>query len=103
MVSRYVCPIAVILAMAMVFRFYFRERLLRAQGQESEDVREELKGVLAIHLGQAAQIASRLQQYLPDMDPVARPRAEEAIRNLVSTLDSLTVTLRDPGPPREAA
>ena len=97
--NRYVCPIAVILAMATVFRFYFRERLLRAQGQESEDHREELKGVLAVHLGQAAEIANRLRQFLPDVDPSARPRAEESIRSLVRTLDALTVTLRDPGPP----
>jgi hypothetical protein len=98
MVSRYVCPIAVILAMATVLRFYFRERWLRIQGQASEDHREELKGVLAVHLGQAAEIANRLHQFLPDMDPLARRRAEESIRNLVSTLDTLTVTLRDPGP-----
>jgi hypothetical protein len=97
--SRYVCPVAVILAMATVFRFYFRERFLAAQGQASEDHREELKGVLAVHLGQAAEIANRLRQFLPDIDPPARPRAEESIRNLVSTLDALTVTLRDPGPP----
>lgn len=97
MVSRYVCPVAVILAMATVLRFYFREHWLRAQGQASEDVREELKGVLAVHLGQAAEIANRLNQFLPDIDPPARPRAEESIRRLVRTLDTLTVTLRDPG------
>jgi hypothetical protein len=98
-VSRYVCPIAVILATGIVFRFYLREAWLRAQGQASEDHREELKGVLAVHLGRAAEIANRLHQFLPDIDPSVRPRAAESIRNLVSTLDTLTVTLRDPGPP----
>jgi hypothetical protein len=99
-VSRYVCPIAVILATGTVFRFYFREQWLRAQGQASEDSREALKGVLSVHIGQAAEIANRLRQFLPDVDPSVRPRAEESIRNLVSTLDTLTVTLRDPGPPQ---
>jgi hypothetical protein len=99
MVTDYVCPIAVILATGTVFRFYLREYWLRAQGQASEDHREQLKGVLAVHIGQAAEIANRLRQFLPDVDPSARPRAEESIRNLVSTLDTLTVTLRDPGPP----
>jgi hypothetical protein len=98
MVSRWICPVAVVLATFTVFRFYLREMWLRAQGQASEDHREELKGVLAVHLGQAAEIANRLRQFLPDIDPSARPRAEESIRNLVSTLDTLTVTLRDPGP-----
>ena len=99
MVTDYFCPIAVILATGTVFRFYLREHWLRAQGQESEEHRETLKGVLAVHIGQAAEIANRLRQYLPDIDPSARPRAEESIRNLVTTLDMLTVTLRDPGPP----
>ena len=97
----YVCPIAVILATGLMFRFYFREHWLRAQGEASEDTREQLKGVLAVHLGQAAEIANRLRQFLPDVDPSARPRAEESIRNLVSTLDALTVTLREPGPAQE--
>ena len=101
MVTDYVCPIAVILATGTVFRFYLREHWLRAQGQASEDNREQLKGVLAVHIGQAAEIANRLRQFLPDVDPSARPRAEESIRSLVSTLDTLTVTLRDPGPPQE--
>ena len=96
--SDYICPIAVILATGIVFRFYLREHWLRAQGQESEQHREELKGVLALHLGQAAEIANRLHEFLPDVDVTARPRAEESIRRLVSTLDALTVTLRDPGP-----
>jgi hypothetical protein len=97
-VSDFVCPVAVILATAIVFRFYLREHWLRAQGQASEDHREELKGVLAMHLGQAAEIANGLHKFLPDVDVSARPRAEESIRRLVSTLDALTVTLRDPGP-----
>jgi hypothetical protein len=101
MVADYVCPIAVILATGTVFRFYLREHWLRAQGQASEDNREQLKGVLAMHIGQAAEIANRLRQFLPDVDPSARARAEESIRNLVSTLDTLTVTLRDPGPGQE--
>lgn len=96
--SDLVCPIAVILATALVFRFYLREHFLRAQGQASEEHREELKGVLAMHLGQAAEIANRLHEFLPDVDVTARPRAEESIRRLVRTLDALTVTLRDPGP-----
>lgn len=101
MVTDYVCPIAVILATGTVFRFYFRERWLSAQGQAAEDNREQLKGVLAVHLGQAAEIANRLRQFLPDVDPSARPRAEESIRTLVRTLDALTVTLREPGPPEQ--
>ena len=101
MVTDYVCPIAVVLATGIMFRFYLRAHWLRAQGQASEDNREQLKGVLAVHLGQAAEIANRLRQFLPDVDPSARPRAEESIRNLVSTLDTLTVTLRDPGPAQE--
>ena len=52
-----------------------------------------------MHLGQAAEIANRLHQFLPNIDGTARPRAEESIRRLVSTLDTLTVTLRDPGDP----
>jgi hypothetical protein len=100
-VSRYVCAIAVILATGIVFRFYLRETFLRAQGQASEQHREELKGVLALHLGQAAEIANRLHEFLPDVDATARPRAEESIRRLVSTLDTLTVTLRDPGGPAD--
>ncbi|MCA1841699.1 MAG: hypothetical protein LC792_00650 [Actinobacteria bacterium] len=96
--SDLICPIAVIMATAIVFRFYLREHFLRAQGQASEEHREELKGVLALHLGQAAEIANGLHQFLPDVDVAARPRAEESIRRLVSTLDALTVTLRDPGP-----
>jgi hypothetical protein len=98
-VSQYICPVAVILSTGIVFRFYLRETFLRAQGQASEDHREELKGVLAMHLGQAAEIANRLHEFLPDIDVTARPRAEESIRKLVSTLDTLTVTLRDPGDP----
>jgi hypothetical protein len=98
-VSDFICPIAVILATAIVFRAYLREHFLRAQGQLSEDHREELKGVLALHLGQAAEIANRLHEFLPDIDVTARPRAEESIGRLVRTLDALTVTLRDPGDP----
>ena len=88
---------SVILATGLVFRFYLREMWLRAQGQESLDHHEELKGVLAHNLGKAAEIANRLNEFLPAIDAAARPRAEESIRNLVSTLDTLTVTLREPG------
>ncbi len=102
MVSRYVCAVAVILATGLVLRFRLREVWLRAQGQASSEHHEELKGVLAMHLGQAAEIANRLRQFLPDIDPAVRPWAEESIRNLVSTLDTLTVTLRDPGPTPDA-
>lgn len=95
---RYVCPIAVILSTAIVFRFRLREHWLTAQNHEAAEHHEELKGVLALHLGQAAEIANRLHQFVPDIDVTARPRAEASIRKLVSTLDTLTVTLRDPGP-----
>ena len=94
----FICVVAPILATMIVLRFQVRETFLRAQGQESAEHREELKGVLALHLGEAAQIANRLHVFLPDIDLTARPRAEESIRTLVSHLDTLTVILRDPGP-----
>ncbi len=97
--SQYVCVVAVLLASGMVFRFHLRDMWLRAQRQESLDHHEELKGVLALNLGKAAEIANRLHEFLPDVDISARPRAEESIRKLVSTLDTLTVTLREPGQP----
>ena len=93
----FICVIAPILATVMVLRFRMREAFLLTQEQESADHREELKGVLALHIGEAAEIANRLHVLLPDIDVTARPRAEEAIRKLVSHLDTLTVTLRDPG------
>ena len=94
----FICVIAPILATVMVLRFRMREAFLLTQEQESADHREELKGVLALHVGEAAEIANRLHVFLPDIDGTARPRAEESIRKLVSHLDTLTVTLRDPGP-----
>ena len=94
----FICVIAPILATVMVLRFRMREAFLLTQEQESADHREELKGVLALHVGEAAEIANRLHVFLPEIDVTARPRAEEAIRKLVSHLDTLTVTLRDPGP-----
>ena len=94
----FICVIAPILATVMVPRFRMREAFLLTQEQESADHREELKGVLALHVGEAAEIANRLHAFLPDIDGTARPRAEESIRKLVSHLDTLTVTLRDPGP-----
>ena len=96
----YVCPVAVIVATATVLRFQVRERFFRAQGEESVQHNEELKGVLALHLGEAAEIANRLHRFLPDMDLAARPLAEESVRRLVSHLDTLTVILRDPDPER---
>ena len=95
----YVCPVAVIVATATVLRFQVRERFFRAQGEQSVQHNEELKGVLALHLGEAAQIANGLKRFLPDIDVTARPPAEESIRRLVSHLDTLTVILRDPGDP----
>jgi hypothetical protein len=89
----------VVVATLIVFRFHFREAWLMAQGAASLEHHEELKGVLAVHLGQAAEIANRLREFLPSIDVDVRGRAEESIRSLVSTLDTLTVTLRDPGPP----
>ena len=94
----FICVVAPILATAIVLRFRVREAFLTAQGLESIDHREELKGVLALHLGEAAEIANGLNRFLPDIDVTARPLAEESIRSLVRTLDTLTVTLRDPGP-----
>ena len=94
----FVCVVAPILATAIILRFRLREAYLTAEGQASIDHREELKGVLAMHLGEAAEIANRLHRFLPDIDVTARPQAEESIRSLVRTLDTLTVTLRDPGP-----
>jgi hypothetical protein len=94
----FICVIAPILATLMVLRFRMREAFLLTQEQESADHQEELKGVLALHVGEAAEIANRLHVFLPDIDVTARPRAEESIRKLVSHLDTLTVTLRDPGP-----
>lgn len=96
--GHFVCAVAVILATAIVLRFRVREAYLAAQGQASVEHHEELKGVLALHLGEAAEIANRLHRFLPDIDVTVRGRAEESIRNLVRTLDTLTVTLRDPGP-----
>jgi hypothetical protein len=97
-VFHFICVVAPILATAIVLRFRVREAYLTAQGQASMEHNEELKGVLAVHLGEAAEIANRLHRFLPDIDVTARPRAEESIRKLVSHLDTLTVTLRDPGP-----
>ncbi len=94
----FVCVVAPILATVIVLRFRMREAYLLTQEQESADHREELKGVLALHIGEAAEIANRLHAFLPDIDLTARPRAEESIRKLVSHLDTLAVTLRDPGP-----
>jgi hypothetical protein len=97
-VVHFICVVAPILATAIVLRFRVREAYLEAQGHASMEHHEELKGVLAVHLGEAAEIANRLHRFLPDIDVTARPRAEESIRSLVRTLDTLTVTLRDPGP-----
>lgn len=94
----FICIVAPILATAIILRFRIREAYLTAQGQASNEHNEELKGVLAVHIGEAAEIANRLHRFLPDIDVTARPRAEESIRSLVRTLDTLTVTLRDPGP-----
>ncbi len=97
--SPFISFVAVLAAFCLVFRFRHREAWLTAQYQASAEHQEELKGVLALHLGEAAEIANRLREFLPDIDGEARPRADEAIRRLVRTLDILTVTLRDPGPP----
>jgi hypothetical protein len=97
-VFHFICVVAPILATVIVLRFRVREAYLTAQGQASAEHKEELKGVLAVHLGEAAEIANRLHRFLPDIDVTARPQAEESIRKLVSHLDTLTVTLRDPGP-----
>ena len=98
--SQYICVVAVLVAAGITFRFHLRETWLRSQGQASWQDHEELKGVLALHLGRAAEIANRLLEFLPSVDGPARPRAEESIRNLVRTLDTLTVTLREePGQP----
>jgi hypothetical protein len=97
-VFHFICVVAPILATAIVLRFRVREAYLTAQGQASMEHNEELKGVLAVHLGEAAEIANRLHRFLPDIDVTARGPAEESIRSLVRTLDTLTVTLRDPGP-----
>ena len=94
----FICVVAPILATAIVLRFRVREAFLTGQAQASVEHNEELKGVLALHLGEAAEIANRLHQFLPDIDVAARSRAEESIRKLVRHLDTLTVTLRDPGP-----
>jgi len=98
MVFHFICVVAPILATLVVLRFRVREAFLMTQGRVSAEHNEELKGVLALHLGEAAEIANRLHRFLPDIDVTARPRAEESIRKLVSHLDTLTVTLRDPGP-----
>ncbi|HEV8627588.1 MAG TPA: hypothetical protein VG034_24390 [Acidimicrobiia bacterium] len=97
-VVHFICVVAPILATAIVLRFRVRETYLTAQGHAAAEHREELKGVLALHIGEAAEIANRLHSFLPDIDVTARPRAEESIRKLVRHLDTLTVTLRDPGP-----
>ena len=97
--GQYICAVAVLLAAGITFRFHLREAWLTAEGQAASDHHEELKGVLALNLGKAAEYANRLLEFLPNVDASARPRAEEAIRNLVSTLDTLTVTLREPGQP----
>lgn len=99
----FICVVAPIAATAIVLRFRVREAFLTGQTQASVEHNEELKGVLALHLGEAAEIANRLHQYLPDIDVTARPRAEESIRKLVRHLDTLTVTLRDPGPAGDSA
>lgn len=98
MVFHFICVVAPILATVIVLRFRMREAYLLAQEQASAEHQEELKGVLAVHVGEAAEIANRLHRFLPDVDVTARPQAEESIRRLVRTLDTLTVTLRDPGP-----
>ena len=94
----FICVVAPILATLIVLRFRVREVFLTAQGRESMEHREELKGVLAVHIGEAAEIANRLHRFLPDIDASARPQAEASIRKLVSHLDTLTVMLRDPAP-----
>jgi len=93
----FICVVAPIAATAIVLRFRVREAFLTGTTQESIEHNEQLKGVLALHIGEAAEIANRLHQYLPDIDVAARPRAEESIRKLVRHLDTLTLTLRDPG------
>ena len=98
-----ICVVAPILATVIVMRFRVREAYLLTQERESADHQEELKGVLALHIGEAAEIANRLRAFLPDIDATTRPRAEESIRKLVSHLDTLTVTLRDPGPTVDSA
>jgi hypothetical protein len=102
-VFHFICVVAPILATLIVLRFRVREAYLTAQSHASAEHREELKGVLAVHIGEAAEIANGLHRFLPDIDVTARPRAEESIRRLVSHLDTLTVTLRDPGPAGDAA
>ena len=94
----FICVVAPILATAIVLRFRVREAFLTAEGQASAEHNEELKGVLAVHLGEAAEIANRLHVFLPGHRRDGPSRAEESIRKLVSHLDTLTVTLRDPGP-----
>ena len=93
----FICVVAPIAATAIVLRFRVREAFLTGQFQASAEHNEELKGVLALHIGEAAEIANGLHQFLPDIDATARPRAEESIRKLVRHLDTLTVTLREPG------
>jgi len=102
-VFHFICVVAPILATIIVLRFRVREAYLMGEGQASMEHREELKGVLALHIGEAAEIANRLHRFLPDVDVGARPQAEESIRKLVSHLDTLTVTLRDPGPAGDSA
>ena len=97
----FICVVAPILCTLIVLRFRVREAFLTGQAHASAEHREELKGVLALHIGEAAEIANRLQRFLPDIDVAARPQAEDSIRKLVSHLDTLTVTLRDPGPVRD--
>jgi hypothetical protein len=98
-----ICILAPIAATAIVLRFRIREAFLTQQSQASAEHKEELKGVLALHLGEAAEIANRLHRFLPDIDVSVRPVAEESIRRLVRHLDTLTVTLRDPGPAPDSA
>jgi len=102
-VFHFICVVAPIAATAIVLRFRVREAFLAGTAQESIEHNEQLKGVLALHLGEAAEIANRLHQFLPDIDVTARPRAEESIRKLVRHLDTLTLTLRDPGPASDPA
>jgi hypothetical protein len=102
-VFHFICLVAPILATMIVLRFRVREQYVAAQEQAAAEHQEELKGVLALHVGEAAEIANGLHRFLPDIDVTARLQAEESIRKLVSHLDTLTVTLRDPGPTADPA
>jgi hypothetical protein len=101
-VFHFICVVAPIAATAIVLRMRVREAFLTGTARESIEHNEQLKGVLALHLGEAAEIANRLHQFLPDIDATARPRAEASIRKLVRHLDTLTLTLRE-GPAGDSA